>query len=123
MPASPVPSAEPRRRSWAQWSNLALVVIGVLVVAYGLVALGSGKVSCRGVEMHPGDVCTKSSFTDLRSTETQTYEQRRHAMELSRPVVVGSGLVLAGFGAFLYRRQGGSRGSVSADEERLLARH
>ena len=110
----------PTRSTWQRWLNLALVVVGVLVVLYGAFVQGRGAETCRGVEMHPGDVCHKSSYTQLQTAETQTYQQRKDAALAQRPVVIISGLVIAGFGGFLYRRSGAPRGQASADEERLL---
>lgn len=106
---------------WQRWLNRGVIVLGLLTVLYALLWLGRGPVTCRGVEMHPGDVCVKSSFTDLSSSQTQTYEQRRRSASQSRPTLVGAGLVIAAFGAFLVRREGGP--GVDADEERLLATH
>lgn len=110
----------PTRSTWRRWLNIALVVVGLAVVFYGLVLQGKGAETCRGVEMAPGDVCHKSSYTELHTAETQTYEQRRDAALAQRPVVVVSGLVIAGFGAFLFRRGDTSGGQATADEERLL---
>lgn len=109
------------RHTWQRVLNLALVVVGVLVVVYGTVFMGRGAVTCRGVEMHPGDVCHKSSQSELQTATAQTYEQRRAAAVAQRPTVIVGGLVLAGFGAFLYRRSGPARGQASAEEQRLLS--
>lgn len=108
-------------RPWQRWLNSAILALGLGIALWGLLWLANGKVSCRGVEMHPGDVCTKSSFTDLSSTETQTYEQRRRSMRQSQPTVIGSGLAVAAFGGWLLWR--GGRPPVSSQEERLLAEH
>lgn len=111
----------PTRVTGQRWLNLALIIAGVLVVLYGAFIQGSGTETCRGVEMRPGDVCHKASFSELQTAETQTYEQRKDAARAQRPVVVISGLVIAGFGAFLYRRGGNPRGQATTDEERLLS--
>ncbi|MGA4670342.1 hypothetical protein ACPCG0_11210 [Propionibacteriaceae bacterium Y1923] len=110
-------------RTWQRWLNLSLVVVGVLVVLYGAFVQGRGPETCRGVEMGPGDVCHKSSMSELHTTETQTYEQRKAAALAQRPTVIISGLVIAGFGLFLHRRTGAPRGVASAEEERLLSQH
>lgn len=111
------------RATWQRRLNLALVVIGLLVVLYGAFVQGRGAETCRGVEMGPGDVCHKSSYTELHTAETQTYEQRKEAALAQRPTVIISGLVIAGFGLFLHRRGDKPRGQASADEERLLNQH
>ena len=107
--------------AWLRWLNLAIIALGLGAALWGAFLLTSGTVTCRGVEMQPGDVCTKSSFTDLTTQETQTYEQRKQSMRQSQPTVIGVGLVVAAFGVFMLRRTG--RPGVSADEERLLAQH
>ncbi|MGA4507052.1 hypothetical protein ACQB6R_04960 [Propionibacteriaceae bacterium G1746] len=108
---------------WQQALNLALVVVGVLVIAYAGLVMGRGAVTCRGVEMAPGDVCHKSSYTQLQTAQTQTYEQRLEATRSQRPIVAIGGVLVAGFGLFLFRRGGTSRGAVSSDEQRLLEHH
>lgn len=113
--------SEHHARPWQRGLHMAISVLGLGIALFGVVWLTTGKVTCRGVEMHPGDMCTKSSFTDLTTTQTQSYEQRRQAMRQSQPTVIGSGLVIAGFGALMLWRSG--RPPVSAEEERLLARH
>ena len=99
----------PTRVTWQRWLNLALVVVGVLVVLYGAFVQGRGAETCRGVQMGPGDVCHKSSYTQLQTAETQTYEQRKDAALAQRPVVVVSGLVIAGFGTAEVARRVGRR--------------
>lgn len=88
-------------RRWTIWAHAALVVIGLAVVVLGFVVVGRGAITCRGVEMKPGDVCVKSSFTDVTSDKQQTYEQRRASAVASRPSVIGAGVALAGFGGLL----------------------
>ncbi len=56
--------------------------------------------------MGPGDVCSYSSYTDVETTRTQTYEERVAAARQSAPVVVVLGLAVAGFGVHVARRQG-----------------
>ena len=111
------------RPTWQRWVNLALVAIGIAAVIYGAAFMGRGAVTCRGAEMQPGDVCHKSSQTELHTAQNQTYEQRRAAALAQRPTVVVAGIVIAGFGAFLYRRTGAPRGQATSDEERLLNTH
>ncbi|HNV10037.1 MAG TPA: hypothetical protein PKN27_01710 [Propionibacteriaceae bacterium] len=84
----------PRRLAHAA---LALAGIGLLV--WGLVF--NPRIACRGVQMYPGDVCTKNTFSQLNSDQVQTYEQRLHAAQQSQPVLIGLGLVVAAFGIVL----------------------
>lgn len=88
-------------RRWALWWHGALVAAGLAVIVVGFLVVGRGPVTCRGVEMAPGDVCVKSSFTELNSDATQTYEQRRAAAIASRPSVIGAGVAVAAFGGVL----------------------
>lgn len=91
--------------SWRRGAHLALALAGLAVLVYGLLAVANPTVTCRGVEMHPGDVCHKNDFSALGTDEVQTYEQRLHSARLSQPVVVAMGAAMAGFGAVLYRRE------------------
>ncbi len=98
-----------RGRRWARVINPAIGVLGAAVLVFGLLFVGRGAPSCRGVEMRPGDVCTKSTFTQVNSDTIQTYEQRRASAQASRPTVVGLGAALVGFSALLMvmdRRRG-----------------
>lgn len=104
-PVSPLDAtgqeAAPAPRRWARTINLLIGLVGVVVLAAGLFWVGQGSVRCRGVEMYPGDVCTKSTFSELNSDTTQTYEQRRASARASRPTVIGLGVALIGFSALM----------------------
>ena len=106
--------------NWRRALHWALVVIGVATVIYGAVWMSRGAVTCRGVEMAPGDVCHRNSYTELNTDQTQSYAQRKAAMRQSQPTVIGAGAVLALFGVMLLRRQGSG---LSEDEQRLLSHH
>lgn len=79
------------------WANAAIALLGVVTILVGLFWVGNRPVTCRGVEMRPGDVCHKSDFDDLESETVQTYEQRRASARASRPTVIGLGVGLVGF--------------------------
>lgn len=91
--------------SWRRAAHLALVLVGLALAVYGLVRVAHPDVSCRGVEMRPGDVCHKNDFGALGTDKTQSYEQRVAAARSSAPVVVGMGVVVGAFGFALYRRE------------------
>ena len=80
-------------------AHLLVALVGVAAIAWGLT--GAGSITCRGVQMHPGDVCVKNDFSQIGSAKTQTYEQRLHAVRLSQPVIVVLGVALLAFGAGL----------------------
>lgn len=84
----------PRRRAVLAHALVALV--GVLVLLYPFTLGASPAVLCRGVEMRPGDVCSKAG-----GSGTQTYEQRAAAVRQARPVIAVGGLLVAGFGVVL----------------------
>ncbi|WP_394274843.1 hypothetical protein [Luteococcus sp.] len=84
-------------------AHLALLVAGLAVALYGLWGLSNLQVTCRGVEMGPGDVCHKNDFSVMGTEEVQSYEDRLRALRLSQPVVIGTGLVVAGFATVLLR--------------------
>lgn len=77
-------------------AHLLLAAAGLLV-ALSPVMLGSAtSVTCRGVEMRPGDTCAKAD-----GSAVQTYEDRVAAARNATPVVVGVGLLVAVFGTGL----------------------
>lgn len=78
------------------WAHVALAVVGVAVVVWALLTWFNPTIECRGVRMGPGDVCHNAE-----GTKVQTYDDRLDALRLSTPVMVGTGLVVAGFGAAL----------------------
>jgi len=78
------------------WAHVALAVVGVAVVVWALLTWFNPTIECRGVRMAPGDVCHNAE-----GTKVQTYDDRLDALRLSTPVMVGTGVVVAGFGAAL----------------------
>ncbi|WCC80529.1 hypothetical protein O6R08_03200 [Cutibacterium equinum] len=97
--------AAPTRRashpSWALALDVVVVVAGVALLVWGLVVMASPTISCRGVEMHPGDTCHKATYTATRTDTVQSYEQRRHSIAQSRPTVIGLGLAVTAFGVVM----------------------
>ena len=82
-------------------AHLLLLLAGLAVAVYGLWMLADPQVTCRGVEMGPGDVCHKNDFSQLGSDQVQTYEQRLQAARTSQPVVIGMGAAMLLFGGAL----------------------
>jgi hypothetical protein len=80
----------------ARLAHAALILVGLLTVLYPLTVGATPVVSCRGVVMRPGDTCAKAG-----DEAVQTYEQRVQAADAAKPVIVGVGLLVAGFGTFL----------------------
>ncbi len=78
------------------WAHVALAVVGVAVVVWALLTWFNPTIECRGVRMGPGDVCHNAE-----GPKVQTYDVRLDALRLSTPVMVGTGVVVAGFGAAL----------------------
>ncbi|MEL4504199.1 hypothetical protein AAEX63_03810 [Luteococcus sp. H138] len=93
------------RQPWRRWAHLALALAGLAVVVYGLVSVANPSITCRGVQMQPGDVCHKNDFSRLGTQQVQTYEERLHSARISQPVVVATGAAVALFGLALYRRE------------------
>jgi len=90
---------------WRAGLDILVVLAGLALLIWGVVVLADPSVTCRGVEMAPGDLCHKSSYTSLRTDTVQSYEQRRHAVAQSRPTVIVLGAVTTAFGAVMvYRR-------------------
>lgn len=88
-------------------AHLLLAVAGLLVALYPLTLGANSTVSCRGVEMRPGQTCAKA---DGRAT--QSYEDRATAARNATPVIVGVGLLVAVFGTALFVADLRARASV-----------
>jgi hypothetical protein len=73
-----------------------LILVGLVIFLYPLTAGASPRITCRGVEMHSGDSCAK-----VQNAGVQTYEQRLRTAREARPVILGVGLLVMGFGTFL----------------------
>lgn len=89
------------RFTWRRAAHALLALAGLVAVVWGAIALAHPSITCRGVQMHPGDVCETSSFSQLGSGKVQTYEQRVSNARLSQPFVIGTGVLVAAFGATL----------------------
>lgn len=85
-------------------ANLFLVLLGLALLVFGVASALHPSIDCRGVPMHPGDVCRKNDYTHLGSDKVQSYEQRLHAARLSTPVIAACGLGTIAFGAVLLRQ-------------------
>lgn len=77
-------------------AHLLLVLVGLVAIGYGLSLGGASEIRCRGEVMVPGSVCVKSD-----GSEGQSYEQRLATRRTARPVVVGVGVLVTGFGGYL----------------------
>jgi hypothetical protein len=73
-----------------------LAVAGLLVALYPFTLGADPTPTCRGVALHPGQTCRKAD-----GSAEQTYEQRQRAARSAAPVIVGVGLLVAGFGTAL----------------------
>ena len=77
-------------------AHIALIVAGLVIVLYPLSIGADDGLVCRGVPMHPGDVCAKAGGAGV-----QTYEQRVAASRGSRPIIIGIGVLVIAFGTGL----------------------
>ncbi len=77
-------------------AHAAVIVVGLLVLAYPFTLGANPSLTCRGVPLQPGDVCVKADGSGV-----QTYEVRANAVRNARPVMVGVGVLVAGFGVVL----------------------
>ena len=95
----------PSRRASHSTLRMALdivtVMAGIALLVWGIVVMASPAISCRGVEMHPGDTCHKATYTATRTDTVQTYEQRRQSIAQSRPTVTGLGVAVTVFGVVM----------------------
>ncbi|ESK60172.1 hypothetical protein PAJL_772 [Cutibacterium acnes HL042PA3] len=81
--------------------DIVVAAAGVTLLVWGIMVMASPTISCRGVEMHPGDTCHKATYTATHTDTVQTYEQRRRSIAQSRPTVIGLGIALTVFGAVM----------------------
>ncbi len=78
-------------------AHLLLAVAGLLVALYPFTLGADPTVTCRGVELRPGQTCAKADGSAAQSYETRAADARNAA-----PVIVGVGLLVAAFGAALF---------------------
>jgi hypothetical protein len=84
------------RRLAVRLGHLLVVLVGLALLAYPFTLGASTALTCRGEPMRPGSVCLKAD-----GSAGQTYEQRLATRRSARPVLVGVGLLVTGFGAAL----------------------
>ena len=77
-------------------AHLGLAIAGLLVALYPFTLGADPTVTCRGVELRPGESCAKAD-----GSSAQSYEARAAAARNAAPVIVGVGLLVAVFGAGL----------------------
>jgi hypothetical protein len=89
-------------RRW--WPHVVLALVGLAIVLYPFTLGRQPAVTCRDQVLSPGQVCPKAGGDGV-----QTYEQRAATARAARPVIVGVGVVVLGFGTYLavtgYRRR------------------
>ena len=91
-------------------AHLVLAIAGLLVALYPFTLGADPTVTCRGVELRPGESCAKAD-----GSAAQTYEARAADARNATPVIVGVGLLVAVFGAGLLIAD------VRRDRERVTA--
>ena len=91
-------------------AHLVLAIAGLLVALYPFTLGADPTVTCRGVELRPGESCAKAD-----GSSAQTYEARAADARNATPVIVGVGLLVAVFGAGLLIAD------VRRDRERVTA--
>lgn len=77
-------------------AHLLLAVAGLLVALYPVTVGAHPAVTCRGVELSPGQSCAKAD-----GSAAQSYEARAADARNAAPIIVGVGLLVAAFGAGL----------------------
>ena len=73
-----------------------LIAIGLIIFLFPLTVGANPTISCRGVEMHPGDTCAKAQGGGV-----QTYEQRYRTASRAKPVIVSVGVLVIAFATYL----------------------
>lgn len=85
-----------RRLSRARLAHGVLIVVGLMIFLFPLTVGTTPTISCRGVVMGPGDTCAKA-----QNGGVQTYEQRYRTERQAKPIIVGVGVLVMAFGAYL----------------------
>ena len=85
-----------RARTVRLVAQLALLVAGVLIMAYPFTIGAAPGLMCRDQVLRPGEVCAKAD-----GSAVQSYEARARAAANAMPVVVVLGALVAGFGGYL----------------------
>lgn len=89
-----------------KWVSLWIfLLVGVAIAAWAAMSLISPSISCRGVEMRPGDVCEYASPDSAETDKVQTYEERLETARRQAPVGVVVGAGMAVFGVYLMIRE------------------
>lgn len=89
-------------------AHLVLAIAGLLIALYPFTLGADPTPTCRGVDLQPGQTCRKAD-----GSAEQTYEQRRATARNAAPVIVGVGILVAGFGTALLV------GDVRKDRQRV----
>lgn len=84
---------------------------GIAIAIWAVLGLIYPSITCRGVEMGPGDQCARSSITNVDTGEVQTYEQRLASARSQAPIGIVLGLAMAAFGGYLVLHSGADHGS------------
>ena len=77
-------------------AHLLLAIAGLLIAVYPVTVGATPAVTCRGVQLQPGQSCAKAD-----GSASQSYEDRATDARHATPVLVGVGLLVAGFGTAL----------------------
>lgn len=86
-------------------AHLVVALAGLALIGWGIVLAVHPSVTCRGVDMRPGDICHYASPTGVETNRIQTYEERAAAQRTNAPVVMGLGAAIALFGGGLYLQE------------------
>ena len=76
--------------------QVAVIIVGLLIMAYPFTLGASETLTCRGEPMAPGSVCLKAD-----GSEAESYADRLSKAAVARPIVIGAGALLADFGTYL----------------------
>jgi hypothetical protein len=77
-------------------AHLAVIIVGLLIMAYPFTLGAAETLTCRGAPMAPGSTCLKAD-----GSEAESYADRISKATVARPIVIGAGGLLTVFGGFL----------------------
>ena len=80
----------------ARLAHVAVIIVGLLIMAYPFTLGAAATLTCRGTAMAPGSTCQKAD-----GSEAESYADRISKAAVARPIVVGAGGLLVIFGGYL----------------------
>ncbi|MDU7361801.1 MAG: hypothetical protein E7L00_11425 [Propionibacteriaceae bacterium] len=85
------------------------IVAALAITCWGVVSYVHPTATCHQTQMRPGDVCHKSTHTQVETATYQTYEERIAIVREQAPFVIGIGAIATAFGVVVLVQSGRER--------------